>query len=218
MQPPSVFRVKRYHLTLVRGIMVFSAYCNTEFVRSQVTLNHYQNTALLAENIANTRDTTHAEPEYLRTPEDLARYLERWNIKVERAPDVRDLAEVLILRERLHSVFEVHDAAVVVKILNELVEDAQVKPHFTLTANENIKLELDVEQDMPLARRLGIKAALELSAAIEQYGIERLHVCNAEPCTEVFIDTSRNRTRRYCCEQCANRHNVALHRRRQKLE
>jgi predicted RNA-binding Zn ribbon-like protein len=82
--------------------------------------------------------------------------------------------------------------------------------------NGSIKLELHVEEDLPLATRLAAESALGLSAALEQYGIERLHVCSAVPCTDVFIDTSRNHTRRYCCEQCANRHNVAAHRQRQR--
>jgi predicted RNA-binding Zn ribbon-like protein len=73
-----------------------------------------------------------------------------------------------------------------------------------------------VDEGLPLARRLGAEAALELSAALERYGIERLHVCSATPCTEVFLDTTRNHTRRYCCEQCANRHNVAAYRHRKK--
>jgi hypothetical protein len=113
-------------------------------------------------------------------------------------------------------VFEAGKMAVAAGILNELLEGVRVTPHIRLMPHGNINLELDVGQELPLARRLGVEAALGLSSALEQYGIERLHVCSAAPCTDVFIDTSRNHTRRYCCEQCANRHNVAAHRRRQR--
>ena len=101
-------------------------------------------------------------------------------------------------------------------VLNELLEGVRVTPHLGLTPEGSIKLELDIGEELSLARRLAAEAALGLSAALEQYGIERLQVCNAAPCTDVFVDTSRNHTRRYCCEQCANRHNVAAHRQRQR--
>ncbi len=172
-------------------------------------------TGLLAERIANTRDTTLAEPEYLRTPGDLARYVRSWNIPLADEPGEQDLAEVLVLRDRLQSVFETHDTAAAVRVLDDLLEGVPVRPHARLLPEGAIQLELVVTGELPLARRLGAEAALGLCAALEQYGIERLHVCSAAPCTEVFVDTSRNHTRRYCCEQCANRHNVAAFRKRQ---
>jgi predicted RNA-binding Zn ribbon-like protein len=175
-----------------------------------------QGTQLLAEQIINTRDTTRPEPEYLRTPADLASYLQRWSIAPMNEPTAQDLAEVRALRDRLRTVFEVSDLTVAVGVLNDLLQDVQVTPQVRLMADRSIKLELAVGEELALARRLAAEAALGLSTALEQYGIERLHVCNAAPCTEVFIDTSRNQSRRYCCEQCANRHNVAAHRQRQK--
>jgi predicted RNA-binding Zn ribbon-like protein len=180
-------------------------------------MSHYHEFDLLAEKIVNTRDTTQAEPEYLRAPTDLARYLRSWNIPLAQEPTAQDLSEVLVLRGHLRSVFEAEDLATTAGILNELLQGIQARPHIRLMPDRRIKLELDLEENQPLARRLAGEAALGLSAALEQYGIERLHVCSATPCTDVFIDTSRNHTRRYCCEQCANRHNVAAHRRRQRI-
>jgi predicted RNA-binding Zn ribbon-like protein len=186
-------------------------------VRIQVGMSRYsQDTQLLAEQIINTRDTTQQEPEFLRTPADLASYLQRWNIAPVREPTAQDLAEVLVLRDRLRTVFEVGDLTVAVGILNKLLQGVRVRPQIGLKPDGSITLELEVGEEMPLARRLAAEAALGLSTALDQYGIERLHICRAVPCTEVFIDTSRNHSRRYCCEQCANRHNVAAHRQRQK--
>jgi predicted RNA-binding Zn ribbon-like protein len=180
-------------------------------------MNHYgQSMQSLAEQIINTRDTTQPEPEFLRTPADLERYLQRWSIAPARKPTAEDLAEVRALRDRLRAVFEAGDMAVAVGVLNDLLQGVRVTPQFGLKPDGSITLALEVGEELPLVRRLAAEAALGLSAALEQYGIERLHVCGAAPCTEVFIDTSRNHSRRYCCEQCANRHNVAAHRRRQK--
>ena len=180
-------------------------------------MNTYRHESpLLAEQIVNTRDTTRPEPEYLREPAELARYLEHWNIPVVQAPDAHDLTEVLLLRDRLRAVFEASSVAGAVEVLNELLDGILVRPHIELTPDGSINLDLVVEQDLPIARRLAAEAAFGLCAALAQYGIERLHVCNAAPCTEVFLDTSRNHTRRYCCIQCANRHNVAAHRQRHR--
>jgi predicted RNA-binding Zn ribbon-like protein len=180
-------------------------------------VSHYkEGVRLLAEKIINTSDTTQPEPEYLRAPADLARYLKSWNIPLAQIPDAQDLADVLVLRRRLRSVFEAGDMTEAAGVLNELLEGVWVRPHIEVTPDGSIKLELDAGENLPLARRLATEAGLELSTALEQYGIGRLHVCNASPCTDVFIDTSRNHTRRYCCEQCANRHNVAAHRQRQR--
>jgi predicted RNA-binding Zn ribbon-like protein len=177
---------------------------------------YHEESALLAAQIANTRDTTRPEPEYLRTPVDLANYLQRWNISVAQEPTAQDLAEVFVLRGRLRAVFEAHDLAVAAGMLNELLEGVRIRPWIGLRPHGRITLDLEVGEDLPLARRLGAEAALGLSVVLTQYGIERLHICHAVPCTEVFLDTSRNHTRRYCCAQCANRHNVAAYRQRQR--
>jgi predicted RNA-binding Zn ribbon-like protein len=35
--------------------------------------------------------------------------------------------------------------------------------------------------------------------------VNRFGTCQAAPCQGVFIDTTADRTRRYCSEQCAER-------------
>jgi predicted RNA-binding Zn ribbon-like protein len=180
-------------------------------------LSHYsEGTLLLAEKIANTLDTTRPEPEYLRTVADLERYLRSWNIAVSARPTEQDLADVLALRQQIRAVFTAPDLAAAAAVLNTLLDGARVHPHVALTETGSVQLQLDVETEGPLVRRLAVEAALGLSAALEHHGLDRLHLCAAAPCTEVFIDTSRNHTRRYCCTQCATRHNVAAYRERRR--
>ena len=45
---------------------------------------------------------------------------------------------------------------------------------------------------------------------------ERIGVCSAEGCDNVYVDTSRNASRRYCSNTCASRSTVAAYRARQK--
>jgi predicted RNA-binding Zn ribbon-like protein len=41
-------------------------------------------------------------------------------------------------------------------------------------------------------------------------------VCHAASCTNVFVDTSPNQSRRYCSDRCSSRENVAAYRARQR--
>ena len=59
-------------------------------------------------------------------------------------------------------------------------------------------------------------AAMGLAVRVTELGIERFGVCQAAPCQGVFIDTSANRSRRYCSERCMNRANVTAFRARQR--
>jgi len=47
-------------------------------------------------------------------------------------------------------------------------------------------------------------------------GWTRLGLCAAEDCQDVFVDTSRNSSRRFCSETCASRAGVAAYRSRQR--
>ena len=44
---------------------------------------------------------------------------------------------------------------------------------------------------------------------------ERLRECGAEDCDGVLLDLSRNRSKRFCSQRCANRTNMTAYRRRQ---
>ena len=55
-----------------------------------------------------------------------------------------------------------------------------------------------------------------LATLVCDLGPTRLGVCSAAPCTNVYVDTSPNQSRRYCSERCSSRANVAAYRARQK--
>ena len=48
------------------------------------------------------------------------------------------------------------------------------------------------------------------------HGTTRIGVCQAAPCNCVYVDRSRARTRRYCCDQCNNRAAAAAYRKRRQ--
>jgi predicted RNA-binding Zn ribbon-like protein len=60
------------------------------------------------------------------------------------------------------------------------------------------------------------EALLGLATLVCDLGPGRLGVCSAAPCTRVYVDTSPNRSRRYCSDRCSSRANVAAYRARQR--
>jgi predicted RNA-binding Zn ribbon-like protein len=55
---------------------------------------------------------------------------------------------------------------------------------------------------------------MALLEAIQEHGWRRFGICEARPCRNVYVDRSRNRSRRYCSAACANRAAQAAHRAR----
>ncbi|HME63557.1 MAG TPA: CGNR zinc finger domain-containing protein, partial [Streptosporangiaceae bacterium] len=56
--------------------------------------------------------------------------------------------------------------------------------------------------------------ATGLAVVLGGSGADRLGVCTAPGCDRVFVDTSRNGTRRYCSTSCQNRVKTAAFRAR----
>ncbi|MER5888592.1 CGNR zinc finger domain-containing protein [Streptomyces sp. NPDC001941] len=58
--------------------------------------------------------------------------------------------------------------------------------------------------------------AIALATALGSDYAQRLGVCSAPSCDRVYVDTSRNGTRRFCSTACQNRVKAAAHRARQR--
>ena len=58
--------------------------------------------------------------------------------------------------------------------------------------------------------------AVALAGVLGSEYADRLGVCEAPACDRVFVDVSRNGTRRYCSTACQNRVKAAAHRARQR--
>ncbi len=68
-----------------------------------------------------------------------------------------------------------------------------------------------------VASRLGADAGMALAEVLREEERERLRTCEAPGCEAVFVDLSRNRSRRYCdTGNCGNRTNVAAYRARKR--
>ncbi|MDT0341637.1 CGNR zinc finger domain-containing protein [Streptomyces litchfieldiae] len=61
-------------------------------------------------------------------------------------------------------------------------------------------------------------ACMGLAFQLTDLGVDRLGICGAAPCRNAYIDTSTNRSKRYCSDRCATRANVAAYRARKRRE
>jgi len=70
--------------------------------------------------------------------------------------------------------------------------------------------------DASPARWLGAVTAMGLSTVLIEDGLDRFGMCGSTTCDDVFVDTSRNKSRRHCSDTCTTRENVAAYRERLK--
>jgi predicted RNA-binding Zn ribbon-like protein len=62
---------------------------------------------------------------------------------------------------------------------------------------------------------LGAITGMGLASVIVEHGVDRFGVCGSAGCDDVYVDTSRNRSRRHCSNTCSTREAVAAYRKRQ---
>lgn len=125
-----------------------------------------------------------------------------------------DLAGLGLLARRLHPVFAgtVEQAA---DTLNDILDEAQLDPHLVQHDGQGWHVH-HVEEGAPVARWFAAAAAMTLATLVARDGVERLGTCAALGCDRVFVDDSRNRSKRFCSEACAARTKQAAYRARQR--
>ena len=104
--------------------------------------------------------------------------------------------------------------AEVIAGLNELLSRARPQPYAT---DHDGELHLHYAQPgSPALEQLTTTVAMGLASVVAQHGWQRLGICSAEGCGNVYVDTSRNASRRDCSNTCASRSTVAAYRARQR--
>jgi predicted RNA-binding Zn ribbon-like protein len=130
----------------------------------------------------------------------------------------RDATTLRRFQRDLRPVFEASNAGdedSVVDQLNALLARHPVTPY--IARHESRRWHMHVaDKSSSVAELLIAESLMGLSTLVCDLGATRLGVCDASPCTNVFVDTSPNQSRRYCSDRCSSRANVAAYRARQK--
>jgi predicted RNA-binding Zn ribbon-like protein len=100
--------------------------------------------------------------------------------------------------------------------LNELLIQYPVHPQ--LSGHDGQPWHVHYTESGSVSDKYAAGAATGLAVRLTELGIDRFGVCQAAPCSGVFIDTSAGRTRRYCSDRCASRANVIAYRARKRVE
>jgi predicted RNA-binding Zn ribbon-like protein len=122
-----------------------------------------------------------------------------------------DLAGLRALRDEIRPVFAAQSAAAAVGILDPLLRVAAIPARLALH-DGGAHWEWGAgQQGLPALRARLLTA---LAAHLIRHGTVRIGTCQADPCTCVYVDRSRARTRRYCCDQCNDRAAATAYRHR----
>ncbi len=129
----------------------------------------------------------------------------------------RDCMLLRKFQRELRPVFEASargEAGSVVDQLNELMVHHPITPRISDHAGD---LHLHAaSKSQSVAELLVGEAVIGLAFLACDLGPHRLGTCDAARCTNAYVDTSPNASRRYCSERCSSRANVAAYRARQK--
>lgn len=127
------------------------------------------------------------------------------------SPQAAELASYGVL---VRGVFEAADAGDLeggAARVNDLLERTGARPRLDLGADGWGLHFHGADDGVVLGWAAGLASALALCLGSDA---GRLGVCAADPCDRVFVDTSKNGTRRFCSTRCQNRVKAAAHRRR----
>lgn len=176
--------------------------------------SHYTNKPVeLAVALVNTKGTLKEE---LGDPDQLVEFLDQYRglwEGVAKPPKKSDLAAVQDLRSSLREVFETDDLSVAAKLLNALLETYDASPRLsTHSGSPHFHFE---PFDTSIVTWLGTVTAMGLASVLVECGVDRFGVCDSGTCIDVYIDSSRNRSRRHCSNTCSTREAVAAYRKRQ---
>lgn len=148
----------------------------------------------------------------LETVEQLAELIARYPFSGRMDRDEAELADVRAARRTIREVWTLDRDAAVDEV-NRILAEANALPHLVRHDGSDWHLHA-TEPSAPLGERLRVEAAMALSDVIRMDEMRRLRVCEADDCTGLILDLSRNGSKRYCSTRCGSRMNMIAFRER----
>jgi predicted RNA-binding Zn ribbon-like protein len=153
----------------------------------------------------------------LATVDDIVAFGRRHRVQNLRAARASDVARLHGLRARLDAVVtacEARDEAAAIRDLNALLAETGAVPQ--IVAHDGRPPHIHVTRAAaPLADRIAAHSAMGLAELVVAGQGGRVRTCASPDCDTVFVDLSRNQSRRYCDSRtCGNRAHVAAYRSR----
>ncbi|WP_137843679.1 CGNR zinc finger domain-containing protein [Microbacterium sp. 2FI] len=181
-----------------------------------VFIHDTKRTLMMVVDLVNTLPG-HDGEDTLQTPRDLDAFLvvNPYTGIVRR--DAAEVEAVRALRGRLRELWEV-DRVGAVPLVNRMLADGEALPRLVIHDEYDWHIHA-TSDDSPLATRMMVEAAMAFIDVIRSDEYDRIRVCAADDCDAVYIDYSKNGSKRYCdTGNCGNRMNVNAYRRRKARE
>jgi predicted RNA-binding Zn ribbon-like protein len=124
-----------------------------------------------------------------------------------------DLPSLRALRDALRAAFVLDDPAQVAVALNPLLRGSP-GPLLTVVDGSEDRLSLETGPGLEGYAALAARLPAAVAAYVAEHGVRRLGTCGSDPCRCAFVDRTRARTRRYCCDYCNDRAAARSYRRR----
>jgi predicted RNA-binding Zn ribbon-like protein len=154
--------------------------------------------------------------EGLRGAADIQAFAERYAV-YPREATAADVGRLRLLRDRLDAVASACAAGqpeAATGMLNSLLAETGAVPQIVSHDGRGPHIHVS-RPDAPLADRMAAHFAMGLAGLVVAGETDRVRSCASPTCREVFVDFSRNRSRRYCDNRtCGNRLHVAAYRAR----
>ena len=169
----------------------------------------------VALNAASALVNTGTEDELLAHVDDLDRFVTQWGWTGQRTGTSRELKAVRALRPRIRALWTA-DADEAAALVNDMLREAKALPQLV----KHDEWDYHLHATAPSAElhvRMMVEAAMAMVDVIRMGELDRLRECAAVTCHDVLVDLSKNRSRRFCEQNCGNRANVAAYRARRAI-
>jgi len=163
-----------------------------------VNLSSY---AELAVRLANTAVQAEGEPDSLGSAADCAKaFSDCITVEVTH----RDLAVLRHLREEFTAIFNAAaggEEKAAIGRLNALLVQFPIQPE--LVSHDEQRWHVHLAAHGSASDQFAAGAVIGLALTVSLYGVSRLGICAIASCPRIFIDSSTNKSRRYCTEHGA---------------
>lgn len=148
---------------------------------------------------------------------DFDAYLDEYAYTGTFRRDDDELNAVRANRDRLRQLWDV-DREGAVPLVNAMLRDGQALPQLVIHDTFDWHIHA-TESDAPLSTRMLVESAMAFVDVIRSDQWDRVRICEADDCESVYVDFSKNGSKRYCdTGNCGNRMNVIAYRRRKAEE
>jgi predicted RNA-binding Zn ribbon-like protein len=163
---------------------------------------HLSSYAELAVRLANTTVQSDGEPDSLSSMTACA---ETFGDCISATVTRRDLSVLKYLRDEFTAIFTAAATGndqVAIARLNALLVQFPIQPE--LVGHDDRRWHVHLASQGAASDQLAAGAIIGMALTISAYGISRFGICAIASCPRVFVDSSPNRSRRYCAEHGAS--------------